>query len=181
MIQLLAVTTYEVGRYAQVVAICSIPVIILTVSGIIWLHYRRRKKLDPEELQLRETIHQKIKLQAMENEFKQTDTDVRYLQDMLQEKQLQIEFLQNQLSQRIRNFHDVEAREEQIRQELKQKEDVLNELKYQVSLKAEDLARMEDKLQQQAGFLSGLQEHLSQGIEQLKGVRDKHAPLVAVG
>lgn len=167
MIQLLAVTTYEVGRYAQVVAICSIPVIILTVSGIIWLHYRRRKKLDPEEAQLRETIHQKIKLQAMENEFKQTDTDVRYLQDMLQEKQLQIEFLQNQLSQRIRNFHDVEAREEQIRQDLKQKED--------------ELARMEDKLQQQASFLSGLQEHLSQGIEQLKGVREKHAPLVAVG
>ena len=183
MIQLLAVTTYEVGRYAQVVLICSIPVIVLTVFGVLWLHYRRRKKLDPQEAKLRETISQNIKIHAMEQEFKQSETDVRFLQDMLQEKQLQIEFLQNQLSQRIRNYHEVESREESIRQELQQKENALHELKQAVQAKEADMHHLQERLQQQARFLSGLQEQLVQGMERLQGQpqREMPAPLVAVG
>ena len=183
MIQLLAVTTYEVGRYAQVVVICSIPVIVLTVFGVLWLHYRRKRKLDPQEAQLRETISQKIKIQAMEQEFKQTETDVRFLQDMLQEKQLQIEFLQNQLSQRIRNYHDVEAREEQIRQELQYTENALQELRQTVQVKEVELHGLQDRLPQQARFLSGIQEQLVQGLDRLQGQiqRETPAPLVAVG
>lgn len=181
MFQILAVTTYEVGRYAQVAVIISIPVVIITVACIVWLHYRRRRTLDPIEEKLRETIHHQVKLHAMENEFKQSETDVRYLQDMLQEKQLQIEFLQNQLSQRVRVYHEIESREVQMKEELLQKDQYVQELKDQMNSKDEEVQQLEIKLQQQIGFLAGIQEQLAKGVEQLHRPRDKSATLAAVG
>ncbi|MBC6492456.1 hypothetical protein ACFSQD_19205 [Flavihumibacter stibioxidans] len=181
MFHLLLVTTYEVGKYVQVVAIISLPVIIITLLLIVWLHYRKKKQPDPTELLLSEAYSNQLKKQAMENEFKQTETDVRYLQDMLQEKQMQIEFLQNQLGQRIRNYHEVEARESEILTQLNNAGKQADELRAQLSAREEVVRVLEEKLHRQFSVLSAIHQQMSEGLEQLDQSSRALHPLTAVG
>lgn len=180
MFHLLLVTTYEVGKYVQVVAIISLPVIIITLLLIVWLHYRKKKQPDPAEQLLSEAYSNQLKKQAMENEFRQTETDVRYLQDMLQEKQMQIEFLQNQLGQRIRNFHEVEAREADMLGRLNGAGKEAEELKAQLAAREEVVRILEEKLHRQFSILSGIQQQMSEGLAQLDQSSRALHPLTAV-
>ncbi len=117
----------------------------------------------------------------MENEFKQTETDVRYLQDMLQEKQMQIEFLQNQLGQRIRNYHEVEARESEIITQLNNAGKQADELRAQLSAREEVVRVLEEKLHRQFSVLSAIHQQMSEGLEQLDQSSRALHPLTAVG
>ena len=40
---LLSVSTYEVGRFLQIAGLISLPIIVITLSVIAWLHYRKKK------------------------------------------------------------------------------------------------------------------------------------------
>lgn len=180
MFHVLLVSTYEVGKYIQVVAIISLPVIIITFFLIAWLHYRKKRQPDPMDQLPGETFSPLLKKQAMENEIRQSETDLRYLQDMLQEKQMQIEFLQNQLGQRIRNYHEVEAREAGVQDRLIQAGREAEELRAQLAAREEVVRVLEEKLHRQFSILSGIQQQMSEGLAKLdQSARALH-PLTAV-
>lgn len=214
----LLVSTFEVGRFLQIVGLISLPIILVTLSVIVWLHYRKRKQpAQPEQLsplqspvffledpptvipmdgqppfirentlvllynskqrlealntkyeglqqqyeilqqsfeELQDTSSMHLNTIHMENEIRPSETDYRYLQDMMQEKQLQIEFLQNQLSQRVRSFHELEARERDASA-------AMDRLQDQVRQQEKLVMEMGEKLKQKQVLLAGIHTQLS--------------------
>jgi chromosome segregation ATPase len=114
-------------------------------------------------------------------------TDQQYLQDVLQEKKLQIEFLQNQLEQRIRTFREVEKeaadKTVQVQQSQSQKENferemhaLKEELKQQreevsawqqaVERSREEIRQHQDSLRSKTGHIENLERNLHEVQQQ---------------
>jgi chromosome segregation ATPase len=88
-------------------------------------------------------------------------TDQTYLQDVLQEKKLQIEFLQNQLEQRIKTFREVEKEAAdktlQVQQTQTQKENYEREMH-----------ALREELQQQREEVSAWQQAVERSREEIR-------------
>lgn len=92
-------------------------------------------------------------------------TDQTYLQDVLQEKKLQIEFLQNQLEQRLKTFREVEKdaadKTMQVQQSQTQKENFEREIH-----------AMREELQQQREEVSAWQQAVERSREEIRQSQD---------
>ncbi len=64
--------------------------------------------IDAQRLQLLEQLS--AKAEEENNVLKNKINEGEYLQDLAQEKKLQVDFLQQQLEQRIKNFHQLERK-----------------------------------------------------------------------
>jgi chromosome segregation ATPase len=88
-------------------------------------------------------------------------TDQQYLQDVLQEKKLQIEFLQNQLEQRIKTFREVEKeaadKTMQVQQTQTQKENFEREMH-----------ALREELQQQREEVAAWQQAVERSREEIR-------------
>ena len=114
-------------------------------------------------------------------------TDQQYLQDVLQEKKLQIEFLQNQLEQRIRSFREVEKEaadktaqvqltqsqkenfEREIhalREELQQQREEVNAWQQAVERSREESRQYQDNLRSKTGHIENLERNLHEVQQQ---------------
>lgn len=114
-------------------------------------------------------------------------TDQQYLQDLLQEKKLQIDFLQNQLEQRIRSFREVEKEaadkaaqvqltqsqkenfEREIhalREELQQQREEVNAWQQAVERSREESRQYQDNLRSKTGHIENLERNLHEVQQQ---------------
>ena len=92
-------------------------------------------------------------------------TDQQYLQDVLQEKKLQIEFLQNQLEQRIKTFREIEKdaadKTMQVQQSQTQKDSFEREMH-----------AMREELQQQREEVAAWQQAVERSREEIRQHQD---------
>jgi len=114
-------------------------------------------------------------------------TDQQYLQDVLQEKKLQIEFLQNQLEQRIRTFREVEkeaadktvqvqqtqSQKENferemhaLKEELKQQREEVSAWQQAVERSREEIRQHQDSLRSKTGHIENLERNLHEVQQQ---------------
>ena len=114
-------------------------------------------------------------------------TDQQYLQDVLQEKKLQIEFLQNQLEQRIRTFREVEkdaadktvqVQQSQslkenferemhaLKEELKQQREEVSAWQQAVERSREEIRQHQDSLRSKTGHIENLERNLHEVQQQ---------------
>jgi len=114
-------------------------------------------------------------------------TDQQYLQDVLQEKKLQIEFLQNQLEQRIRTFREIEKEaadktqqvqqtqsqkdnfEREIhamREELKQQREEVTAWQLAVERSREEIRQYQDSVRSKSGHIENLERNLHEVQQQ---------------
>lgn len=295
---LLLVTTYEVGRFVQIAGLISLPIIIITLSLIAWLHYRKKQGEDPaselaaanavywietpaESAALKvngpfphndaaillfnttrklhaqhhmyEALHERYRKLQYEHDVMQMSnektlirynqlreekmmqqqlqsgqsdtllnlqqqldekeaeldemetmiidlqqrlteiegdpaivgepaisgntqhnqyhmdnitTEQRYLQDMLNEKQAQIEFLQRQLDQRVRGYHEMEAAHRQMETAHREMETANREMETTHREMTVRLESLEAQLQQKESVLKSIQELLGMNAQQ---------------
>ena len=114
-------------------------------------------------------------------------TDQQYLQDVLQEKKLQIEFLQNQLEQRIRTFREIEKdatdkssqvqqmqvqkenfeREmHALREEMQQQREEVNAWQLAVERSREEVRQNQENLRSKTGHIENLERNLHEVQQQ---------------
>lgn len=114
-------------------------------------------------------------------------TDQQYLQDVLQEKKLQIEFLQNQLEQRIKTFREVEKdatdkssqvqhmqvqkenfeREmHALREEMKQQREEVTAWQLAVERSREEVRQNQENLRSKTGHIENLERNLHEVQQQ---------------
>jgi chromosome segregation ATPase len=139
------------------------------------------------EQQIKELQQLLTKAEDEKVTLKNKITDQQYLQDVLQEKKLQIEFLQNQLEQRIRTFREVEKdaadktvqvqqtqtqkesfeREmHAMREELQQQREEVNAWQLAVERSREEIRQSQDNLRSKTGHIENLERNLHEVQQQ---------------
>lgn len=114
-------------------------------------------------------------------------TDQQYLQDVLQEKKLQIDFLQNQLEQRIKTFRELEKEaadktaqvqltqsqkenfEREIhalREEMQQQQEEVNAWQQAVERSREEIRQYQENVRSKAGHIENLERNLHEVQQQ---------------
>ena len=114
-------------------------------------------------------------------------TDQQYLQDVLQEKKLQIEFLQNQLEQRIKTFREIEKEAADktvqvqqtqtqkdsferemhaMREELQQQREEVAAWQQAVERSREEIRQHQDNLRSKTGHIENLERNLHEVQQQ---------------
>jgi chromosome segregation ATPase len=114
-------------------------------------------------------------------------TDQQYLQDVLQEKKLQIEFLQNQLEQRIKTFREIEKEAADktvqvqqtqtqkdgferemhaMREELQQQREEVAAWQQAVERSREEIRQSQDNLRSKTGHIENLERNLHEVQQQ---------------
>ncbi|OQP65227.1 hypothetical protein A3860_16280 [Niastella vici] len=114
-------------------------------------------------------------------------TDQQYLQDVLQEKKLQIEFLQNQLEQRIKTFREVEKEAADktvqvqvtqtqkenferemhaLREELQQQREEVAAWQQAVERSREEIRQHQESLRSKTGHIENLERNLHEVQQQ---------------
>jgi chromosome segregation ATPase len=143
-------------------------------------HGNYEQQIKEMQLLLSKTEEEKT---ALKNKI----TDQTYLQDVLQEKKLQIEFLQNQLEQRIKTFREVEKeaadktiqvqqtqtqkdsfeREmHSMREELQQQREEVNAWQQAVERSREENRQNQDNLRSKTGHIENLERNLHEVQQQ---------------
>jgi chromosome segregation ATPase len=161
MQQVLMVGANELTRFLQIAGMISFPIVLLTCTSITLMHFRKRKK------------ENHIKNLEIMNGFQEAVTEQRYLQDMLTEKQAQVDFLQNQLNQRIRSFHELEAQQRETLHQLDNKDQIVKDLNIQTDQLKEELGF---KIQHLETLKTNLEQHLEHAamLEQnIHGIREE--------
>ena len=114
-------------------------------------------------------------------------TDQQYLQDVLQEKKLQIEFLQNQLEQRIKTFREIEKEAADktiqvqqaqthkenferemhaLREEMQQQREEVAAWQQAVERSREEIRQHQDNLRSKTGHIENLERNLHEVQQQ---------------
>lgn len=139
------------------------------------------------EQQIKELQQLLTKAEDEKATLKNKITDQQYLQDVLQEKKLQIEFLQNQLEQRIKTFREIEkdaadktvqVQQSQtqkenferemhaLRQELQQQREEVSAWQQAVERSREENRQHQDNLRSKTGHIENLERNLHEVQQQ---------------
>jgi DNA repair exonuclease SbcCD ATPase subunit len=139
---------------------------------LLALHGKGEKEKQNKSKELQAIADRKEKeLQELKNKL----TDQAYLQDMINEKKLQVDFLQSQLEQRIRQYHELEQTQQELTTQLNEIKDDFTALqqeqlllKTELQLKNEETVSLsnavKDKQQENERLLAAIQakhEHVN--------------------
>ncbi|MGN6419167.1 MAG: hypothetical protein ACTHMC_16835 [Pseudobacter sp.] len=80
------------------------------------------------------------KAEEENNQLKNRVNEGEYLQDLASEKKLQVEFLQQQLDQRIKTFHQLERKADEAATHLREMKDKSEKFEYRIQVLSEELA-----------------------------------------
>ncbi|MBO9201259.1 MULTISPECIES: hypothetical protein [Niastella] len=151
------------------------------------VHTSGEQKFGTYEQQIKELQGLLTTAEEEKTSLKNKITDQTYLQDVLQEKKLQIEFLQNQLEQRIKTFREVEkeaadktvlvqqnqtARENferevhAMKEELHQQREEVSAWQQAVERSREENRQHQDNLRSKAGHIENLERNLHEVQQQ---------------
>jgi chromosome segregation ATPase len=139
------------------------------------------------EQQIKELQQLLTKAEEEKTTLKIKITDQQYLQDVLQEKKLQIEFLQNQLEQRIRTFREIEKEAADktmqvqqaqtykenferemhaLREEMQQQREEVAAWQQAVERSREEIRQHQDNLRSKTGHIENLERNLHEVQQQ---------------
>jgi chromosome segregation ATPase len=139
------------------------------------------------EQQIKEMQSLLNKAEEEKTALKNKITDQTYLQDVLQEKKLQIEFLQNQLEQRIKTFREIEKEAADktiqvqqtqtqkdnferemhaLREELQQQREEVSAWQQAVERSREENRQHQDNLRSKTGHIENLERNLHEVQQQ---------------
>jgi len=152
-----------------------------------------QKKLEEENKQLLDQIQQKRftegtndqrveelqkQIAKLEEELRSSGSgspDVNYLQDMLKERNLQIDFLQNQLDHRIKSFHQLEQQVYDLqhslnlhREEIKQRLEKEKEFNHLLQQKEENIQQLNSQFGQHTAEREELLKLHSANLDRIK-------------
>lgn len=112
--------------------------------------------------------------------------DLEYLKDLVDEKKSQIDFLQNQLEQRIRNYHQAERQLADVNEQLRQTLVHWNEAKADLGSARAELESLQEQfgkvtssLQQEQGSLASKQDQITYLENTLREIREQNELLNA--
>ncbi|NML23142.1 hypothetical protein HHL16_19855 [Pseudoflavitalea sp. G-6-1-2] len=91
------------------------------------------------QLRIEELEQQLAKAQEENNTLRNKINEGEYLQDLAQEKKLQVDFLQQQLEQRIRNFHQLERKADEAAMQLREMKEVSEKFEYRIQILSDEL------------------------------------------
>jgi|GEM_PF-1972071 len=113
------------------------------------------------------------KWEAEKAELKKRISEQEYLRDVLEEKKLQIGFLQQQLEQRIKNHHLVEQQFRElgikfmeVKEELEIKQQSEKEFQSGINEKEQEIIKLKEKIQSTADQAAQLEASLKTTLEQ---------------
>jgi chromosome segregation ATPase len=93
--------------------------------------------IDAQRLQLLEQLL--AKAEEENNTLRNKINEGEYLQDLAQEKKLQVDFLQQQLEQRIKTFHQLERKADEAATHLREMKDKSTSFEYRIQVLSEEL------------------------------------------
>lgn len=93
------------------------------------------------------TVLEELLAKAVEenNQLKNRVNEGEYLQDLASEKKLQVEFLQQQLDQRIKTFHQLERKADEAATHLREMKDKSDKFEYRIHVLSEELAEKQQE------------------------------------
>ncbi|MBO9632407.1 MAG: hypothetical protein J7578_04770 [Chitinophagaceae bacterium] len=100
--------------------------------------------VDAQRLSLLEELLAKAEVEN--NALKNRINEGEYLQDLAQEKKLQVDFLQQQLEQRIKNYHQLERKADEAAMHLREMKEKSDQFEFRIQVLSEELTEKQQEV-----------------------------------